>query len=159
MAASGKRVGVDGETVLSHAKRIDAATVADAPSLVQEYRVGGGAGSPEPALSGFIAQLDATLGTIAKDATKLNHTVASNTEALRDAVKTLNAADDQAKSDAQTLQALIDDQPKPASKGRALPSGTPAAPAAPAATPAPAATGTGSQSAGEFFQSGDNTHG
>lgn len=157
MAASGKRVGVDGETVLSHAKRIDAATVADAPSLVQEYQVGGGAGSPEPALSGFIAQLDATLGTIAKDATKLNKTVASNTEALRDAVKTLNAADDQAKSDAQTLQALIDDA-KPKGKGRALPAGTPA-PAAPAPVPAPSPTAPGGQSAGEFFQSGDNTHG
>jgi hypothetical protein len=158
MAASGKRVGVDGETVLGHAKRIDAATVADAPSLVQEYQVGGGSGKAEPALSGFIAQLDKTLGTIAGDATKLNKTVASNTEALRDAVKTLNAADDQAKTDAQTLQALIDDT-KPKGKGRALPSGTPA-PAAPAAgTPAPAASGTDGKSAGEYFQSGDNSHG
>ncbi|GIT82117.1 hypothetical protein LLS1_37860 [Leifsonia sp. LS1] len=146
MAASGKKVGVDGETVLDHAKRIDAATVADAAKLVQEYQVGGSSGgTAEPALSGFIAQLGDTLDTIAANATKLNKTVASNTDALRDAVKTLNEADDQAKSDAQTLQALIDDQPQP--KGKVPPAPAPAAPAGPVAP-----TGSGTSSPGDVFQ-------
>lgn len=145
MAASGKKVGVDGETVLDHAKRIDAATVADAPKLVQEYQVGGSSGrAAEPALAGFIGQLGTALDAIAAKATRLNTTVASNTDALRDAVKTLNAADDQAKSDAQTLQALIDDQPQP--KGTAAP----AAPAAPAGPVAPADAG--ASSPGDLFQ-------
>ncbi|WP_025159491.1 hypothetical protein [Leifsonia aquatica] len=145
MAAPGEKVGVDGETVLDHAKRIDAATVADAPKLVQEYQVGGSSGgAPEPALAGFIGQLGTALDAIAAKATKLNTTVASNTDALRDAVKTLNAADDQAKSDAQTLQALIDDQPQP--KGTAAPASATAAPAGPVA---PAA---GASAPGDLFQ-------
>lgn len=148
MTSSAKKVGVDGETVLDHAKRIDAATVADAPKLVTEYQVGGSSGgSAEPALAGFVAQLGNTLDTIAANATLLNKTVASNTDALRDAVKTLNAADDQAKADAQTLQAVIDDQPKP--KAKAAAPATSAAPAAPAAP----ATSVDGQSAAEFFQS------
>ncbi|WP_313540985.1 hypothetical protein [Leifsonia aquatica] len=148
MTSSAKKVGVDGETVLDHAKRIDAAIVADAPKLVTEYQVGGSSGgSAEPALAGFVAQLGNTLDTIAANATLLNKTVASNTDALRDAVKTLNAADDQAKADAQTLQAVIDDQPKPKAKAAA-----PASPAAPAAPAAPA-TSVDGQSAAEYFQS------
>jgi hypothetical protein len=147
MSAPDKNVGYDHDVVTQNVKRIDAASVADAPQLVTEYQVGGSGTDGPGALSNFLSGLDETLTAIANNAKTLNEKVASNTDAMRQALEGLKDSDDVAKSEVVALQELIEQQPAQPPK-----SGAPA-PSAPAAdAPAAASTAPDGRSAADFFK-------
>jgi hypothetical protein len=149
MSAPHKNVGYDHDVVIQNVKRIDDASVADAPALVTAYQVGGSGTDGPGALSNFLSGLDETLAAIAKNAKALNATVAANTDAMRQALEGLKESDDVAKSEVVALQELIEQQPAQPARS----DGTPASKPAPAAgAPASSPTGPDGRPASEYFE-------